>query len=342
VRIAGDEVVETGRFIHVPEDWERAERNRRGLTQIVQISCVVLLVLTFLAGAVLAVVRWSRGRFARSTFVIFFAFAAILKAIQLANGFRSVSAQFVTAQPWQLQALIVVIGGLIATTAVAAATTLLVGLVHSWLPAQPAENRARSLMAGFGLGAAIAGLGSAASALMPSSLPEWPSVAGAADSVPLLSALLAPIDSWLTASALLLLVVAVLAAMTDGWQHRKAAASAVVILFGLVLAGSQGVESLALWVVAGVATGLVLLVVWIAAVRFQPAVIPLAVAATAAAAAVRQAAVGPFPGAVIGSLLGAAAVVALAVWWYGRLLRDTHRTKAPENEPGVGEPALEV
>ena len=44
VTIAGDEVVESGRFVHIPEDWERDYRNRRGVTQVIQIACVVLVV----------------------------------------------------------------------------------------------------------------------------------------------------------------------------------------------------------------------------------------------------------------------------------------------------------
>ena len=38
VQIAGDEVVETGRFIHIPEDWEREHRKQQGVTQIISRS----------------------------------------------------------------------------------------------------------------------------------------------------------------------------------------------------------------------------------------------------------------------------------------------------------------
>ncbi len=144
VQIAGDEVVETGRFVHIPEDWEREHRKQQGVTQIVQIGCVVLTVLLFLAGAVLAVVRWSRGRFDRATFAIFFVVMAVLGAIGLGNGFRAGTAQFMTAQPWKLQVAIVLIGGLIATTGIAAVTSLLIGLAHRWLPRQTnSEPRTR-------------------------------------------------------------------------------------------------------------------------------------------------------------------------------------------------------
>ncbi|MBD3854700.1 MAG: CPBP family intramembrane metalloprotease, partial [Acidobacteria bacterium] len=140
VNIAGDEVVGTGRFIHIPEEWERAYRNRRSITQVVQIACVVLVVLLYLAGAVVAVIRWSRHRFATATFTIFFGVTAVLGVIQLSNGFRSATAQFMTAQPFKLQAAIVVVGGLIAMTGIAAVSALLIGLAHRLLPPQPRGN----------------------------------------------------------------------------------------------------------------------------------------------------------------------------------------------------------
>ena len=190
VRIAGDEVVETGRFVHIPEDWEREHRKQQGVTQIVQIGCVVLTVLLFLAGAVLAVVRWSRGRFDRATFAIFFVVMAVLGAIGLGNGFRAGTAQFMTAQPWKLQVAIVLIGGLIATTGIAAVTSLLIGLAHRWLPRQTDSIRGRDIAAGLGLGALVSGLGALGAALAPSKLPTWPSFGGAADSLPVLGAAL--------------------------------------------------------------------------------------------------------------------------------------------------------
>ena len=333
VRIAGDEVVESGRFVHIPEDWERDHRKRRGVAQVVQIACVVLLVLLFFAGAVLAVVRWSRGRFARATFVTFFLLLAVLGVAQLANGFRPITSQFDTTQPWQLQVGIVLVGGLIAATAVAGATALLIGLSHRWLPPQPAADRRSSLAAGLGLGAALAGLAAAAGSLAPSTMPDWPSFSGGAAVVPALAAALAPLDAWLSAAALALFMVAVLEALTGGWRRRRAVGAAALLAFGLVVAGSGSVESLALWLAEGLGTGLVLLAAWVLVIRHQPTIVPLVVAAGAVLGALQRAAVNPFPGAAVGSALGAAAILVVAVWWFGRIAADA--TPGGVNSVGV-------
>jgi hypothetical protein len=323
VDIAGDEVVGSGRFVHVPEEWERAYRNRRGITRVVQISSVVLLVLLYLAGAVLAVVRWSRHRFATATFAIFFGVLAAVGAIQLFNSFRTATAQFVTAQPFKLQFTILIIGGLIVMAGIGAVSALLIGLSHRMLPEQPRGPAGPSVAAGLGLGAILAAVGAVGSQLAPATMPTWPNLASAGDYIPVLGAALGPVSSWVTGTALFLLAVAVLHAFTDGWRRRQPVAAVFLVLFGLIVTGSEGVESLPLWMVEGILTGLVLLAVWVLVLRHHPALVPIVTATGAVLGALREAVVGAFPGATVGSVIGAATVVAAAMWWFRRSTIDS-------------------
>jgi len=335
IEIAGDEVVGTGRFVHIPEDWERAHRNRRSVTQVVKIAGVVLVVLLYLAGAVVAVIRWSRHRFATATFAIFFGVTAVLGAVQLLNGFRSTMAHFDTAQPFKLQTAIIIVGGLIAMTGIAAVSALLIGLAHRLLPPQPTENSGASIAAGFGLGAVLAGLGALGLKMAPSTLPLWPSFGGAGDSVPLLAAALGPLSSWITGTAFFLLVIATIQSITDGWRRRQLVTSALVIGLGLVMTGSEGVESIPLWLLEGALMGLVMLAVWVLVLRHHPALTPLATAAGAALAALTDALIGAYPGAAAGSVIGTLLVLAAAVWWFARLTAESVRqsTHQPPDDP---------
>jgi hypothetical protein len=336
IEIAGDEVVETGRFVHVPEEWERAYRNRRSTTQVVQIACVVLLVALYIAGAVLAIVRWSRHRFATATFVVFFGLMAILGAMGLANGFRAGTAQFVTAQPFKLQVAIVIVGGLIATTGLAAVTALLIGLAHRLVPPQPTEDRGPSIAAGLGLGAILAGVAALLTSLKPSLLPPWPGYGGAADSIPWLGAVLGPVGSWITSTALLLLVFSMIHSITGGWQRRQPVGSVLLIGLGIVLAGSEGVDNLIVWPLEGLLTGLVLWALWVLVLRHHLALVPLVTASGAALAAIREAVLASYPGATVGSLVGAVLVLALAYWWFNKLGVDSLAQAV--SEPPIAEP----
>ncbi|MCD4750163.1 MAG: CPBP family intramembrane metalloprotease [Thermoanaerobaculales bacterium] len=345
VTIAGDEVAEMDRFIHVPEEWERAERNRRSVTQVVRIMCSVIFVLLFITGAVVAVVRWSRGRFAVSTFVRFCGLLAVMGVIQLANGFRSDSSHFLTAQPWALQTMILIIGGLIAFLGIAAVNGLLVGLAHRWLPPQPAGAHGAPIAAGLGLGALLAGISEVVGMLAPQTMPFWPNFVGAADSVPLVAAVLGPVGSWISSAALLLFIVAVINAVTDGWRQRRALVSTMLTLLGLVMVGRDGVESVPLWLVGGLITGLVLLVVWVLVLRHHPALVPLVTAGAAILATLREAFQAAYPGALTGSLVGAAIILALAIWWFRLIGTDTaarQMDEPPQNPEGAAVSTVEV
>jgi len=222
----------------------------------------------------------------------------------------------------------VLVGGLIATTGIAAVTSLLVGLAHRWLPSQETPSRGRDIAAGFGLGALLSGLGAAGAAVAPARLPTWPNLNGAADSFPALGAALGPLSSWITSTALILVAVALVQALTGGWQRRYAAGSAILIGLGMVVAGSDGVETIPLWLAAGILTGIVLLAAWVLVIRRHPALVPLVTAAGIVFGAIHDAVVDAYPGVAPGSLIGAVLVAAAAVWWHRRLAADH---AAPEN-----------
>jgi hypothetical protein len=254
----------------------------------------------------------------------------------LANGFRSGSAQFVTAQPFKLQAAIVVVGGLIATTAIATVSALLIGLAHRIVPPQPTGDRGPSIAAGFGLGAILAGLGALLTSLKSPLVPPWPSYAGAADSWPTLSAALGPVGSWITTTALLLLVVSMVHSITGDWKHRQAIASGLLLALGFILAGSEGVDTIVVWLLQGLLTGLVLWALWVLVLRHYLALVPLVTAAGAILAAIREAVLGSYPGVTAGSLIGATLVLALAVWWFSRLGSDSaEQTVEEPSEAGL-------
>src|SRR5437764_5465427 len=62
VQIAGDEVVGSGRLIHIPEAWQRAEQERDNRLSIVKVSAGIVFLLTGLAAIVLGVLGWTKGR----------------------------------------------------------------------------------------------------------------------------------------------------------------------------------------------------------------------------------------------------------------------------------------
>src|SRR2546428_3821233 len=98
-RIAGEEIADARRFVFIPEDWERAERNAQTVASVVQGAGILLGAALVVGGAIAAVVSWSRRRFVIRVFLV--AFTAILActAVLFCNPFPAALAALSTSPP---------------------------------------------------------------------------------------------------------------------------------------------------------------------------------------------------------------------------------------------------
>ncbi len=323
VHIAGDEIVDSYRFVHVPEEWERSERNRRTIAQVIQIVCTVTMALVFLAGVIFAVVRWSRGRFAVGSFVLFFLVLFGFGVVEVLNSWPAMTANFSTAQPYSLQSSIALVGSLLAMLVIAAAVGLCVGMVHRWLPAQPDESAGRTLMLGASLGVLVACLMAIGGALETQLAPDWGPYQSAAAVVPVLATALGPISAWLATSTLVLLALTFVHVTSRGWTRLRIAMGFVLVLFGLVVAGVGGVETVQHFVGGGVAFGLLLLACYVLILRHQLALVPIVAATVAILETLRDGVLGLYPGSLMGSAAAALLIAGTAVIWLRRLTRES-------------------
>ncbi len=110
VVVAGDEIAGYGRYVDVPEAWQRAERERDSRFLIVRMVFVGLLGLAGFAGIVMAVIDWTHGRRDRRALYGVFAIALALGVMATANAWPQLAYTFKTAEPFVPQAAISVLG----------------------------------------------------------------------------------------------------------------------------------------------------------------------------------------------------------------------------------------
>jgi len=122
---------------------------------------------------------------------------------------------------------------------------------------------------------------------------------------------------------LLLLLVGLAGAVTRGGRGRGGLAALVLVASGWLLAGAGGVHELAVWLITGLATGLVLWLSYMLVLRRQPALVPVAVGTMAALSLLREASLAAYPEAPPGLALAIAALCVSSVWWSARLEADT-------------------
>ena len=319
-RIAGDTIADARRFVFVPEEWERTERNAETVTSIVQTGGTVVGGLLILAGAIAAVVSWSRRRFAVRLFLVVFAVFAALTSIRFANAFPATMAALSTAQPLQLQLFVLVGSAAVGLGLQSAAIALLAGAVPAWSPGGRLPLRT-AVSLGLAAGA-VAAAARAVSALAGARGPLWPSYSGAAAYVPFAAAAINPLVALLIRIAFLLLLVSAVNRMTANWtRHRVLAGALLVVVCGaLGTAGSPA--DLARWIASAAAIGLLFAAAYVFVLRHDISVVPIAATVMTIGGVLREGWAAAYPGALAGAIVGVVTMAIAAYLWFEALRKS--------------------
>ncbi len=321
--LAGDEFADAYQYIYVPEEWEREERSSRTLPRIFSIGCSAILGLAIFAGAIAAIVNWSRRKFSVKAFLCSLGVFLLLSLINLANNWLNISSQFSTAQPFKNQVLVFILGGLVSSLFIAAAVALVIGMVHYWNQERPGTGGPGILVKGFALGMLVAGLSSAVSRLGPESDPIWASYDSASAVIPVLAGSLRPISSLILSATVLLLVIGTVNRFSKNWTHKKGVYSVLLVLMGVVLAGTGGIDSILFWLASGFITGVVLLLLFIYMIRFEWGLVPLAVGALSILSQIKIVLLDAHPASVPGGIVATLLLMCVAAFWSRTLTRKT-------------------
>jgi len=261
VHISGDEVTDAYALVHVPEEWQRLERNRNNAIEILQTTSQSLLILSLIAGVVLAIIFWSRKQFDTRLFLIVAGALVLLRIALSINSWPSVCANFVTAQSFETQKAIVLVGIVIGTVFIAAAFGLVIGFLRAWLPQQKRQPQGWLLAVLAGM--AVSGLVALLLRLSPSLTPKWPDYTALDRLVPLFGVTFSPLISYLLNSAFLLLLFRLVSTISDFGRRRKGLLAFLMLLAGFIFAGQFSFDSVLSFVMAGVVLGAALLLLYL-------------------------------------------------------------------------------
>ena len=319
IEIAGDEVVDTRRYVFLPEEWRRADERRRTTLSIAGIASNIVLGLLLVAGAVLAVVRWTRGAFDLRVALAVAGIALAAAVVTMANNWPVLTSGLSTAQPLPLQLGIGLAGGLIGAGLIATLLGLLAG--HTAAPAagESTADRKPALWAGLAVGLGALGTLAAAGGTLGGALPPWSSYAPASAVAPWLAAAVGPVQGYLILALLVLLIVTAANTLTAHWTRRQTVVGVVLVLVGAVLAPGTSPDDLLSWALLGLLSGALLLGAYVWLLRDRPALVVLAAAAMTVPEILDRGLDQAYGGALLGSVLGAAAVSYIAWCWFVHL-----------------------
>jgi len=266
------------------------------------------------AGAVGGIILWSRRRFSVRSFLAVGAAIFALGVLNLLNRWPSMEAAFSTAQGYLLQAGLALGLGAVGMGLLGCVIGLNVGLAHRWLPARTDRGGAVDVVAGLGLGLAAAGIGAITGALLPQRVPPWAGFEPVGDFVPLLTASLQPVSSFILRTGLALVLFAAVDRLSSGWTRRPGLFTALFLVVGLVLGGT-GAGDVTEWLVFGVETAVVLWVAYVFVLRRAPFLIPLVSAGIGLPGVLQDGIARGYPGALVGSVVASVLIVVFSLTW---------------------------
>jgi hypothetical protein len=321
VRLGGDEVVDTYRWIHVPEEWLRRDRERATRVGIVSNISYAFLAICMMAGVGAAIVAWSHGRFDRSRFLKFLALLVGIKLVSFINNWPTFSAQFSTTQPLEHQWLTSIGGGLLNILVTAAAPALIVGFVHQLRHPTATWTREQLILLGLSLGVILACLATWMDGWTALPQPSWSHYTPAGATIPLFEVALAPMVQFVLRTAFLVLVFGALDRISNRWTCRRMPTTLALLALGLSLGGLNPNRDILSWLIQGVVIGMALLAAYILLIRFEPALIPLAVGMFHTLSILEQGLHRAFTAALPGAGLAAILIIWMAIVWSDTIRR---------------------
>jgi len=324
VQISGAKVADVYRFVHVPEEWDRQERDKQTIPTMTSNGCSVVLAAIVLGGIVVAIVSWSRKKYVISSFLLLSALLLVLNVAGLLNSIPTLSAQFSTAQPFQIQMFVLVGAGILGMMLFSVGMGLIGGLVHQWCWAdEPSQPRPVWLI-GISLGAIAAGVLAFGSSLSPSLTPRWANYGLLNSYVPLLTALTGPVAGYFTQSITVLFIFAGLNRYTSHWTRGKILCGILLFLFGFAITGAGVIETIPSWLIEGTIAGCLLFAGYLLVLRYSARAVLIAVGVIQVLGMLKQGSNKAYPLSVPGSVV-AAVLVVVAMWFWHRRVGSVPR-----------------
>jgi hypothetical protein len=321
VRLGGDEVVDAHRWIHVPEEWQRRDRERATQVSIASNLSFAFLAICLMAGVGAAIVAWSRGEFDRRRFLKVLALLAGIKLVSFINNWPFISAQFSTTRPLGHQWLTSIGGGLLNILVTAAAPALIVGFVHRLRHPSATSARSQLILLGLSLGASLACLTTWMADWTAVPSPSWSFYRPAGATIPLFEVALAPVVQFVLRTAFLVLVFVALDRFSNRWTRRQGLTVVALFVLGLSLGALNPNRDIVSWLIQGGVIGLALTVGYMFLIRFEPALIPLAVGMFHTLSVLERGLHQAFTAALPGACLAAILIIWMAIVWSNTIRR---------------------
>lgn len=275
VRIAGDQVVGFEQQIHIPEKWLREEQSSDQRAMIITLLSVVPICVVLLFGLALAFSSLIFERLSRNKALLLFIALAAIFIGNIFNTAPSMMAAFSTTKSWGEQLLMGFAGDILVNLIKAGVLAALLSFIIVYKARQSVPKNFTYVYSAMSLGIFLAGVQICLPAFIPSKTPSIASLSGIGSYVPFFSSLSSSLFQYLEFVAFLVLLAIFL---HQKLKEHQILVLVVLFLCGLIISGIFLGTDIPLFLSLGSALGLFFIGAWFLILRYDHALIPLALA----------------------------------------------------------------
>ena len=317
IGIAGDIVSDAYRYIYVPEEWSRTERNYASLVSTINTMCSLLVMLLILCAAFVALHSWSKKRFNKNIFLLVCTFWMLLFILQFCNSWPLIKATFNTTETVGVQTLSILIFTFIKMLFRALSIALVLGYIHKKFISTSFTTTTRTWLLGISLGVCYSGLNALVTFLAPKTAPFWLDSLAAGTYLPFLGLRFVDLSTFIIQVTGFIVIIMLL----NYLNMRKSTIGIFITIFLMSCAFTPltPIITLTIWLLRSTLTALFLYVSYYYVIRYDRSIAPVVIATPLVLAALQQAIINPYPGAIINSVFFIAIITLLASVWSQQL-----------------------
>lgn len=321
VSIAGDEVNDVSKYVHIPEEWMRDYKDDQSKKSIIKTVGRIFLVGIIIFGLVLCIIRWTKRKFNIRAFAVVSIAVGVLFSLDLLNSWDSVQAGYYTSMPYSNFITMMLISMLILGLFWSLLNGIFIGATVKWLPVGNV-GKGKNILNAVALGVFSYGLISLVQGFSPKNEPIWLSLEALNASVPVFGFALSDIFEGLMLPFFMILIFIGIHNISKGFTIRKGITILLTILVALVVTTSAS-DSILFWIPSAIVFGGFIIGIYLFFIRHHFHWLPLTFGVFQILGTIEIMVTNPFPAVIPGGIIFIILMSAIYYYWYHQLVK-TH------------------
>lgn len=317
--ISGDEIVDSFRFVYVPELWERAQQNKKNSTDIIAMIASLLFYLLLVIGAAGALFSFLQQP-RRALRILLPRFILLLLLISgISFNLLPVSlSSFTTCQPFWDQ-LLRLCGTMFFSGSIRAMILALSWLFIITHRTTTSYSKKWSIaLICILIGSAISCVLGIVCAYIPAVVPSWPSYEGIGCYYPFVCIIMQRILRFISLSIIGMIAICIASLIRNHYLYTWYILS-FFILAAATIAGLLHADNILLMIVITTTLGIVFNALYWYILAYDYSLIPLIIAGFMSTSLIPDIIAHPYPYAFGGNIFGIVILICIAWWWYYHL-----------------------